>query len=142
MPTDRLQLAVLVSAVMLAGCATTAAPPQPQGSGANSRAAVTRAPLSYTPEVRKSSYADDRLFQDMIHALGGVDFVDRVMFPKATQRALIRIEVITPYHSGQAGVERWTIQHDADTTASYIVRFIPDPKGGTTFAVSKDKGSA
>src|SRR5262249_37812615 len=104
-------------------------------------AASSPAQLKYAADVRKSSFASDRLFNDLTHAIGGVDFADRVSFPNVTTRILVRIEVITPYDNHQTGMERWTIQHDGGTTASYIVRFVPDGKGGTNFAVSKDKGT-
>jgi hypothetical protein len=128
------------------GCATTAAPPQPRAAAPppaqTQRVApnVTRAPLTYTPEVRKLSGADDRPFSDMSHAIGGVDFYDRVQCPQATTRTLVRIDVIVPYSNHQTHIERWTIQHDGEVTASYIARFMPDGKGGTNFAVGKDTG--
>jgi hypothetical protein len=141
-----LRINLFALATCVAGCATSAGPSQTpaeqpaQSPRPHSTGEVTKAPLTYTPEVRKSSHADDRLFNDMTHAIGGVDFYDRVVYPKATTRVLTRIEVITPYDNHQTGIERWTIQHDGDTSASYVVRFMPDGKGGTDFAVSKDKG--
>jgi hypothetical protein len=135
-------------ALGLGGCATPATAPQPhtavppltQPQGA--RPPITKVPLTYTPEVRKSSDADDRLFNDMLHGIGGVDFYDRVQFPQATVRILVRIDVLVPYNNHQTGIERWTIQHEGDATASYIATFRPDGKGGTYFGVGKDIGKA
>jgi len=75
----------------------------------------------------------------MTRAIGGVDFVGRILFPTATQRVLVRVEVVVPYDNRQTGIERWTIQHDGNVNASYIAHFSPDGKGGTNFAVSRDK---
>jgi hypothetical protein len=137
----------LALAAILSGCTTTASPPErhasraPPPSASRAAAAITAAPLTYTAEVRRLSRADDRLFTDMMHAMGGVDFRDRALFPQATQRALTGIEVVVPYDNRETGIERWTIQHDGEMTATYIVRFKPDGKGGTYFSVAKDVGS-
>jgi hypothetical protein len=130
----------------LSGCTTTASLPDRHASGAPPPSASRAAPaitaaLTYTPEVRSSSRADDRLFTDMMHAMGGVDFLDRELFPQATQRALTSIEVVVPYDNRETGIERWTIQHDGEITATYMVRFKPDGKGGTYFSVAQDIGS-
>ncbi len=132
-------------AVFLAGCATTSSS------------------LAYTPEVRKMSCADNRLFRDVSSGIGGVVFADEVAFPGAKVRTITKIEVIVPYSSyhkpssffgvvgtlatmphdvPKTGIERWTVQHDGQDTCSYIVKFIPDEYGGTTFVVHKDKGTA
>jgi hypothetical protein len=108
-------------AVLLSGCATTS----------SSR-------LTYTPEIRKMSYADNKLFRDMLTGIPGVKFVDEVIFPNAKERQITQIEAIVPYDSHKTGVERWTVQHDGRDTCSYIVRFIPDGRGGTTFAVQAE----
>ena len=108
-------------AVFIAGCAT-------MGSSS----------LTYTPEVRKMSYADNRLFHDMLSQIGGVGFADQAFFPDAKIRTITKIEVIVPYDNRQTGIERWTIQHDGQDSCSYTVKFIPDGVGGTTFAVQKD----
>ena len=138
----------LALAAILSGCTTTVTPPErhaspaPPPSASRAAPAVTAAPLTYTAEVRRSSHADDRLFTDMMHAMDGVDFLDRALFPQATQRALTSIEVVVPYDNRETGIERWTIQHDGEITATYLVRFKPDGKGGTYFSVAKDIGSA
>ena len=117
---------ILIAALtsLLIGCATTS----------SSR-------LSYTPEIRKMSYADDRLFRDMLNAIGGVKFADEVSFPNVKERKITAIEAIVPYDNRKPGIERWTIQHDGQDTCSYMVRFIPDGRGGTTFTVQKDTGT-
>ena len=110
-------------AVLLAGCATTSS------TG-----------LTYTPEIRKMSYADNKLFRDLLSAIGGVKFADEVSFPNAKERRITGIEAIVPYDNHKTGVERWTVQHDGQDTCLYIVRFIPDGHGGTQFTVQKDDG--
>jgi len=87
------------------------------------------------------SDADNRLFHDLLTQIGGVKFADEVIFPKAKNRAIVKIDVIVPYDNRKIGIERWTIQHDGFTTCSYIVKFIPDGNGGTQFTVQKDNGS-
>jgi hypothetical protein len=111
--------------LLLVGCAT-------MGSSAK---------LAYTPEIRKMSSADDRLFRDLLNAIGGVKFADEVSFPDAKQRKITAIETIVPYDNRKPGSERWTIQHDGQDFASYLVRFNPDGRGGTTFTVQKDTAS-
>ena len=85
------------------------------------------------------SYADERLFRDLWTAPGGVGFADVTMYPRARNKALTRIEVLTPYDNKKTGVERWYIQHDGQDTAAYLVKLIPDGHGGTTFTVQKDQ---
>jgi hypothetical protein len=123
--------------------------------------ATTSSSLTCTPEVRKMSYADNRLFRDILSGIGGVGFADEASFPDAKVRTITKIEVIVPYSyrkpssffgvvgtlatmphdAPKTGVERWTVQHDGQDTCSYIVKFIPDGYGGTTFVVQKDKGT-
>jgi hypothetical protein len=132
MKFDRLQITLMKNkiilittlAVFLAGCATMIS------SSSSS--------LTYTPEVRKMSYADNRLFHDMLNQIGGVGFADQAIFPDAKIRTITKIEAIVPYDNRKTGIERWTIQHDGQDSCSYIVKFIPDGGGGTTFAVQKD----
>ena len=95
--------------------------------------------LQYTPEVRKQSLAGAVLFHDLLSAPGGVAMMDEVPYPKATQRKLIKVEVLSPYQNGQVGREKWTVDHADDSPASYTVRLSPTAGGGTDFAVSKDK---
>ena len=117
---------ILIAAltVFLAGCATTSS-----------------SKLTYAPEIRKMSSADDRLFRAMLNAIGGVKFADEVSFPNAKERKITAIETIVPYDNRKTGIERWTIQHDGQDTSSYMVKFIPDGRGGTTFTVQKDTGT-
>ena len=117
---------ILISmlAAVLCGCAT-----------------IPPSQLSCAPEVRKMSYADDRLFRDVFGGMGGVGFADEVMFPNAKDKKITKIEAIVPYDNHKVGIERWTIQHDGQDTSSYIVRFIPDGHGGTTFQTKKDDGT-
>ena len=107
---------------LLAGCAT-----RPNST------------MTIPPEVRKMSYADDRLFRDLLTGIGGVGFADVTMYPRAKQKALTRIEVLTPYDNKKTGVERRQIQHDGQDTAAYLVNLIPDGRGGTSFTVRKDR---
>jgi len=86
------------------------------------------------------SYADDRLFRDVFGGPGGVGFADEVMFPNAKVKTVTKIEAIVPYDNRKTGIERWTIQHDGQDTRAYIVKFIPDGHGGTTFTTQKDDG--
>jgi hypothetical protein len=97
--------------------------------------------LTCSPEVRKMSYADNRLFRDMLNAISGVGFFDEVLFPNAKERKVIKIQAIVPYDNRKTGVEYWTVQHDGQDSCSYIVNFIPDGRGGTTFTVKKDEGT-
>jgi hypothetical protein len=108
-------------AVFIAGCATTSS-----------------SSLAYTPDVRKMSYADNRLFRDLLSAIGGVKFADEVSFPNAKTRTITKIEAVVPYDNRQTGVERWTIQHDGQDSCTYLVKLIPDGRGGTSFTVQKD----
>ena len=104
-------------------------------------ATMSSSSLTYTPEIRKMSDADNRLFHDLLTQMGGVKFADEVMFPNAKSRAIVKIEVIVPYDNQKTGIEHWTVQHDGLDTCVYIVKFIPDGSGGTQFTVQKDKGS-
>ena len=108
---------------LLAGCATTA----PQST------------LSIAPEVRRVSQADETLFRDMMRAVGGIGFIDRVFYPNAKQSSVVRIEVVTPYSGSQPGVERWYIEHDGKDAATYLITFIPDGKGGTYFGTKREQ---
>lgn len=93
--------------------------------------------LTYTPEVRKMSYADNRLFHDVLNAIGGVKFADEQFFPNAKERRITGIEAIVPYDNRKTGVERWTIQHDGQDSCPYLVKFIPNGRGGTQFTVQR-----
>lgn len=95
--------------------------------------------LGASPEVRAESQTDDRLFRDILGVTGGVGFIDKVLYPNAKSRVLIKIEVITPYNGKVQGVERWYIQHDGNSTATYLVKLNPDGKGGTFFSTSPEK---
>jgi hypothetical protein len=112
---------IIALAAFLAGCATT-----------------TSSSIAYTPEVRKMSYADNKLFHDMLGSIGGVGFADETLFPNAKVRTITNIEAIVPYDNRKTGIERWTVQHDGQDSCSYIVKFIPDGAGGTTFTVQRD----
>ena len=107
--------------ITLAGCATIA----------------SSSKLSYAPEVRRQSSSSDTSFQDLLTAVGGVGYVDRVAYPNAKERTLVRVEVILPYDNQKTGSERWTIRHDANEIAVYQVTLVPDGEGATDFSVSK-----
>jgi hypothetical protein len=110
--------------LILSGCATTS----PSGQSG----------LSVSPEVRRATLADETLFRDVVGAIGGVGFVDRVLYPKARQRSVIRIEVVTPPDPGRSWAERWHIQHDGQGTAAYLIKFTSDGKGGTFFSTRQE----
>jgi len=112
---------ILTAAALLAGCTTT-----------------RTAKMTIQPAVREQSTADERLFRDVLTQRGGVGYADFVLYPQAKQMALMSIQVITPYDNHKTGVERWTIQHDGQDSCTYLVKFIPDGSGGTTFTVQKD----
>ena len=112
---------ILAIVGLLTGCTTT-----------------REAKMTIQPGVREHSTADERLFRDILTQRGGVGYVDFVLFPNATQKALTSIQVITPYDNHKTGVERWTIQHDGQDSCTYLVKFIPDGQGGTTFTVQRD----
>lgn len=95
------------------------------------------AALVYTPEVRKMSFADEKLFTNLVMGIGGVTFADEVHYPDAKRRKLVRIEAAVPYNGREAGVERWEIEHDGGETVSYTVTYTPDGRGGTVFSVAK-----
>jgi hypothetical protein len=119
------QFAIIATLTLfLAGCATTL---------------PTR--LTSTVDVRKMSYADERLFRDLLTEKGGVGFAECVIFPRVKEGKITSIEAIVPYDNHKTGVERWTVQHDGQDTCSYIVKFIPDGHGGTQFTVQQDDGT-
>jgi len=95
--------------------------------------------MAYTPEVRKMSYTDATLFQD---SLNGVLMYDQIFHPNVKKREVVKIEVIVPYDNHRVGLERWIISHDSQETAAYIVKMIPDGRGGTDFNVGQDDGKA
>ena len=115
---------IAILALFLAGCVST--PP-------------TR--LTCTDDVRKMSYADERLFRDLLTQQGGVGFAECALFPRVKEAKIKSIEAIVPYDNHKTGVERWTVQHDGQDTCSYTVKFIPDGHGGTQFTVQKDDGT-
>lgn len=107
--------------LLLAGCAMT-----PHG--------IITIPL----EVRKQSTTDDTLFRDLLTKPGGVAHADMVLYPRSQQKALTRIDVLTPYDNQKTGQERWFIEHEGGETTAYLVRLNPDGRGGTTFTVQRD----
>ena len=111
-------------ALFLTGCATTFTPR-----------------LACPDDVRKMSYADDRLFSDLMAQIGGIRFAECVLYPNVKLGTMTKIEAIVPYDNHKTGIERWTVQHDGQDTCSYIVKFIPDGHGGTQFTVQKDDGT-
>lgn len=115
------KLLLFAMLVTLAGCATI---------GSSSK-------ISYTPEVRKQSFASDPLFRNLLSAVGGVGYSDEAAYPDAKERTLVRIEVLLPYDSQKTGSERWTIKHDTDKIAVYQVTLVPDEEGSTDFTVTK-----
>jgi hypothetical protein len=113
--------ALVAIVALLAGCTTT-----------------REAKMTIQPGVREQSTADESLFRDVLTQRGGVGYADFVLYPTSAQKTLTSIQVITPYDNHKTGVERWTIQHDGHDSCTYLVKFIPDGHGGTTFTVQKD----
>lgn len=91
--------------------------------------------MDVLPGVREESTADDALFHDVLTMRGGVGFADSVFYSNATKRTLTNIQVIAPYDNHQIGAERWTVEHEGHVSCNYLVKFIPDGQGGTTFQV-------
>jgi hypothetical protein len=119
------QFAIIVTlALFLTGCTTTFTPR-----------------LGCSEDVRKMSYADERLFSDLMTKPGGVGFAECVIYPNVKLGMITKIEAIVPYDNHKIGIERWTVQHDGQDTCSYIVKLIPDGHGGTDFTVQKDDGT-
>ena len=117
----RYTFGILAVAALLAGCTTT-----------------REAKMVIQPGVREHSTADERLFRDLLTQRGGVGHADFVLYRRSAQKALTDIQVITPYDNHMTGVERWTVQHDGQDSCTYLVRLIPDGRGGTTFTVQRD----
>jgi hypothetical protein len=112
---------VLTVALLLAGCTST-----------------REAKMLIEPGVREQSTADETLFREVLTQHGGVGEADFTLFPTATQKILANIQVITPYDNHHTGVERWTVHHVRQDSCTYLVKFIPDGHGGTTFTVQMD----
>lgn len=93
--------------------------------------------LFYSRAVRRCSSADDRLFRDLVNAVGGVKFVDQLAFPDAKKRRITGIRALKPYQDGKDGLERWTVQHESGSCA-YLVTLLSDGAGGTTFSVERE----
>ena len=115
---------IAMLALLLSGCATT---PKHQ--------------LTCTTDIRKMSYADERLFRDLMTGTGGILYTDCVLFPRVKSSEIVSIEAVVPYDNIKTGVERWTIRHDGQNTCAYILKFIPDGHGGTKFTVQLDDGT-
>ncbi len=107
--------------VTLAGCAAIA----------------SSSKLTYAPEVRRQSSANDTSFHDLLTAIGGVGSADRAAYPNARERTLVRVDVLLPYDNQRIGSERWTVKHDTNEIAVYQVTLVPDGEGSTDFTVSK-----
>jgi hypothetical protein len=99
---------------------------------------TTRGTMVIEPAPGEKSSADETLFRDVLTKHGGVAYADYVLYPDVTQKALTHIQVITPYDNHNIGVERWTVEHIGQGSVSYLVKFIPDGHGGTTFTVQRD----
>jgi hypothetical protein len=93
--------------------------------------------LTYAPEVRRQSSASDVSFHDLLTAIGGVGYVDRAAFPDSKERALVRVEVLSPCGDQKIGSERWTIRHDDNASVVYQVILFSDEDGSTDFDVIK-----
>jgi hypothetical protein len=93
--------------------------------------------ITYTPEVRRQSVTTDTLFHDVLTSMNGVEHLDKVSYPNAKERTLVKIEVVFPYDIKKLGSERWTVRHDANQLAVYQVTLVPNGEGTTDFTVSK-----
>jgi|SRR6266550_421813 len=102
-------------------------------------ASISEGLMTIRPEVRKMSSTDETLFRDLLTKPGGVAHADFVSYPRSKQKTLTRIEVLTPYDNRQTGQERWSIVHEDGETAAYLVKLIPDGRGGTTFTVQMER---
>jgi hypothetical protein len=90
-------------------------------------------------EIRKLSQADQRLFNDIAWGMAGVGFMDQTYFPDFAERKIVKIERIATSDGKSQGIEEWTIQHVGGGDATYIVKIIPDGKGGAYFSTSLKK---
>jgi hypothetical protein len=115
-------LALVLLGVILTSCAT-----------------VGGSKLSHTQEVRRQSQADDTLFRDLLSQIGGVGFIDEAFFPKASGRAVVKIETVAHSDGRSPTIEEWTIDHGADGVIIYTVKLTPDGRGGAYFQVGKKK---
>jgi hypothetical protein len=87
--------------------------------------------------VRRQSQADDVLFRDLMTAIGGVAFADRVYFPRVSMRNITKITPIARSNGMSPAMEEWTIDHGAEGAVVYVVTITPDGRGGAYFSVQK-----
>jgi hypothetical protein len=97
--------------------------------------------MEISPEVEKSTTAGPVLFRDLLSKPGGVGFVDYTLYPRSYKKRFTRIEVLTPYDNVKTGEERWFITDEHGQNRSYLVRLIPDGRGGTTFTVRHEQNA-
>ena len=97
--------------------------------------------ITIPPEVQKMSTASETLFRDLLAKPGGVAHADMLFHPRSQQKTLTRIEVLTPYDNRQIGQERWFIEREGGETTAYLVRMIPNGRGGTIFTVQRDSSA-
>jgi len=98
--------------------------------------------LEISPEVEKTTTADPVLFRDLLSKPGGIGFADYQLYPRSYKKRFTRIEVLTPYDNVKTGEERWFITDEHGENRSYLVRMIPDGRGGTTFTVQHERNGA
>lgn len=113
-------LPLLVLSVILTSCAT-----------------VSGDRITCAADVRRQSQADDVLFADLMTAVGGIAFADKVYFPTASMRKVTRITPIARSNGVGPAMEEWMIDHGAEGTVVYVVTITPDGRGGAYFSVQK-----
>lgn len=107
-------------------------------SGCVTSPTKSKVELTYSAEVREKSFADHRLFDDLLNNIGGIGFVDQVYYPNVISRTISDIVAVVPYNNQVTGIERWTINHDNQSSVKYIVELSSDGSGGTIFSVKKE----
>jgi hypothetical protein len=97
--------------------------------------------LNCSSEIRKMSHVDNAQFRALLGGIGGIAMMDEAIFPNVKEREIVEIKVITLCLNGKTGVERWTIKHDGNQTAAYLVKLIPDFRGNTHTTIEQDKAN-
>ena len=122
-PARRLRNAFLLTAAVLVG--------RLDGLAAS-------APLVCTPDVQHASAASETLFREVMDAPTGIGMTDEALYPKALNRQVVKITVLSAYNGSNIGIEHWTVAHDENDSVIYLVRLVSDKKGGTSIAVGRD----
>lgn len=116
------RISILLLTILFAGCASN-----------------TGSRVECPPEVQAQSQADRRLFADIAWGMAGVGFMDQTYFPGFALRKITKIERLATSDGKSQGVEEWTVEHVGGGSATYVVKIIPDGKGGAYFSSSLKK---